>query len=60
MPLYNFICECCGELEELVKLGQSLEECPKCGCKNIRKVMGKPKVHYNALGFTKNYNYGGD
>lgn len=60
MPLYKFVCDNCGRIEELLKYDEELEGCPKCGSKNIKRVIGKPKVHYNALGFTKNHNYGGE
>ena len=57
MPIYKFKCPVHGEFEELLKIGESLKECPECG-EEVKKVFTTSNVHYNALGFTKNNSYG--
>ena len=58
MPLYKFDCSNCGEFEELIGINEELDECPTCG-NEVKKIFTTCSVHYNALGFTKNENYGG-
>ena len=38
MPVYEFECECGHHFEELVKMGTSSLECPKC-LKKAKKIM---------------------
>jgi len=38
MPVYEFKCECGHNFEELVKMGTSAQECPKCRRK-AKKIM---------------------
>mgnify|MGYP000409113144 CR=1 FL=1 len=58
MPFYKFKCPNCGVFEELMEVDGNYDECPKCGNKNIKKVMTTAKVHYNGLGFYSSTPYG--
>lgn len=45
MPLYEFICENCGEhVEELVKMNTKYIKCPTCG-KRMQKQMSVSNFH---------------
>jgi len=55
MPIFKYRCPEHGDFEELSK--DPLNKCPDCG-KKVKRLFGKPAVHYNALGFTKNWDYG--
>ena len=58
MPMYRFKCSECGVFEELLKMDEDLEECPKCGSEDIKKIMTTASVHYNSLGFYSSTSYG--
>ncbi len=38
MPIYEFICVCGREVEELKKMGDNVLACSKCGAGMIRKI----------------------
>ena len=54
MPLYVFECPEHGEFEELLRMDETLEECPMCG-KEVIPKMGVANSHYKCLGFSKPY-----
>ena len=58
MILFTYKCPEHGDFEKLVKNREKEIECPECGILS-KKVFTNCKVHYNALGFSKNNNYGG-
>jgi putative FmdB family regulatory protein len=37
MPLFEFMCDKCGEIFETLVLGSETVECPKCKNKNVIK-----------------------
>ncbi len=41
MPIYEFVCEDCGETFEELVLGGAIEgiKCPKCASEKIKKLM---------------------
>ncbi|MDR1659125.1 MAG: zinc ribbon domain-containing protein [Desulfovibrio sp.] len=42
MPIYEYLCEKCGnEFEELV-FGEDVPSCPQCGKKTTRRLMSRP------------------
>lgn len=58
MPIYKFKCSKCGIFEELMDLNEKYEKCPKCGNKDIKKIMTTANIHYNSLGFYSSTPYG--
>ncbi len=50
MPLYEYICQKCGQqFEELVR-GQEQPVCPKCGNPNVEKQLSKVAAHSTESG----------
>ncbi|MDR3358837.1 MAG: zinc ribbon domain-containing protein [Desulfovibrio sp.] len=50
MPIYEYVCEKCGnEFEELV-FGADLPFCPECGRKTARRLMSRPARHRDGSG----------
>ncbi len=41
MPIYEFVCEDCGETFEELVLGGAIEgiKCPKCASEKVKKLM---------------------
>lgn len=58
MPFYRFKCPNCGVFEELLDMDEDLDECPKCGSKEIKKIFTTAKIHYNSPGFYSSTPYG--
>ena len=58
MPFYKFKCPECGVFEDLMKMDETYEECPKCGSEEIKKIFTTANVHYNGLGFYSSTSYG--
>lgn len=58
MPIYKFKCPKCGVFKELLNLDEELEECPKCGSKEVKKLITTASVHYNGIGFYSSTPYG--
>lgn len=52
MPIYEYVCELCGEFEEFQKNTNPLKECPKCG-KEIKKIISKSSFHLSGRGWAK-------
>jgi len=47
MPIYEFRCQDCGHVFELVsiKKGDSIEmKCPKCDCPEIERIMSRVNI----------------
>lgn len=43
MPLFDYLCEDCGEIIELLVAGHSeLPTCPACGSLNMKKLLAAP------------------
>jgi putative FmdB family regulatory protein len=46
MPIYEFECESCGEVFEIIlDMNESSPSCPACGGTECRKLIGAPAVH---------------
>lgn len=43
MPIYDYVCNTCGEFEVIHKMDEVLEACEKCGSKDIEKKISPPK-----------------
>ena len=50
MPIYEYICEKCGNEFELLIFGNDEPECPECGVKNPKKKM-------SSFGFSVGYKF---
>jgi putative FmdB family regulatory protein len=49
MPIYEYECESCGEIFEVIlAVGGASPSCPTCGGNECRKVIGAPAVHIKA------------
>lgn len=45
MPIYEYRCEDCGKVSEILQRGPKQEEplvCPNCGSSRMRKLMSSP------------------
>ena len=52
MPLYEYLCDACGNrFEKIVQFSDPpLEACPKCGGK-VRKLFSSPAIQFKGSGF---------
>jgi putative FmdB family regulatory protein len=53
MPLYEYQCDACGHrFEEIQKFSDPpAEVCPKCGERNVQKLMSSPAIKFKGSGF---------
>jgi len=53
MPLYEYLCESCGErLERLQKMGAPpLVDCPACGEPRLRRLFSAPSFQFKGSGW---------
>lgn len=53
MPLYEYECEACGHrFERIQKYSDPpAEVCPKCGKKQLRKLVSSPAIQFKGSGF---------
>ena len=53
MPIYEYECEACGNRFELIqKFSDPLVEiCPKCGEKQVHKLLSSPAIKFKGSGF---------
>jgi putative FmdB family regulatory protein len=62
MPLYEYLCESCGErLERLQKMGAPpLVDCPACGEPRLRRLLSAPSFQFKGSGwYVTDYGRGG-
>lgn len=54
MPLYEYKCESCGELVEVIQKHSDppYQHCPKCGGE-MKKLMSAPAIQFKGSGFYK-------
>jgi putative FmdB family regulatory protein len=45
MPIYEYICEKCGENFEDLVFGDKTPSCPKCGNTKTKKLLSCPCIH---------------
>lgn len=52
MPLYEYLCESCGERTEILQRFNDLPEvdCPKCGAR-MRRLPSAPSIQFKGSGF---------
>jgi len=50
MPIYEYICECGCEVEEIQKMGSEAPVCPKCGVGMIKKPTHPSMVKWKGEG----------
>jgi putative FmdB family regulatory protein len=53
MPLYEYLCDACGHrFEKIQKFSDPLiEECPKCGEKQVHKLVSSPAIQFKGTGW---------
>ena len=53
MPLYEYQCDACGHrFEKIQKFSDPLiEECPKCGEKQVHKLVSSPAIQFKGTGW---------
>ena len=53
MPIYEFICESCGnEFEQIQSFSDSsVPACTKCGSTQVVRRMGRPAIHFKGSGW---------
>lgn len=44
MPIYEYICDSCGDDFELLLLGSDSPACPACDSENVTRKLSLPKV----------------
>ncbi len=42
MPLYDYTCDKCGRLFELLVMSATVVACPHCGSKRLKQLIGAP------------------
>ena len=55
MPIYDYVCESCGERVEVVHGIHSPgpERCDQCGKGPMRKLLAPPAIHFKGTGWAK-------
>jgi putative FmdB family regulatory protein len=53
VPIYEFICQSCGnEFEQIRSFSDSsMPECAKCGSSEVVRRMGRPAIHFKGSGW---------
>ena len=53
MPIYEFVCEACGnEFEQIQSFSESrMPTCAKCGSANVGRRMSRPAIHFKGSGW---------
>jgi putative FmdB family regulatory protein len=53
MPIYEYVCDKCGEKTEVIqRMGASpLRVCPHCGGKELKKAFSAPAIQFKGSGF---------
>jgi putative FmdB family regulatory protein len=53
MPIYEFMCESCGnEFEQIQSFSESkLPHCPRCASGQVHRRMGRPAIHFKGSGW---------
>ena len=50
MPLYDYTCDKCGRLFELLVMSASLPLCPHCGSDRLQQLIGAPAAPGKSAG----------
>lgn len=48
MPLFDFVCQSCGAVSELLVRGAAAVACPACGSEALERQMSLPAVRSDA------------
>lgn len=53
MPIYEFICQSCGnEFEQIRSFSDSsMSECTSCGSEQVVRRVGRPAIHFKGSGW---------
>ena len=53
MPIYEFVCQQCGnEFEKIVSFSDTnIPHCPSCNRPDVKRLMGKPAIHFKGSGW---------
>lgn len=53
MPIYEFVCESCGnEFEHIQSFSDSsVPACSKCGSSQVTRRLGRPAIHFKGSGW---------
>ena len=53
MPIFEYKCEKCGHIFEVLELGggEKKRECPQCGSTEIKKLLHPPTLVFKGPGF---------
>ena len=53
MPIYEYVCDKCGEKTEVIqRMGAApLRVCPHCGGKKLKKAFSAPAIQFKGSGF---------
>jgi putative FmdB family regulatory protein len=55
MPIYDYICQSCGHVMEVVHgvYAAGPERCESCGSENVRKALSAPAIVFKGSGWAK-------
>lgn len=45
MPLYEYVCQSCGQSSEVLIRGSEQPECPECGSAKLDRQLSVPAAH---------------
>ena len=45
MPLYEFVCQQCGQEQELLIRGEAMPQCEKCGGEKLTRLLSAASAH---------------
>jgi len=48
MPIYEYVCQECGDPFELLVRGEMTPACPACGSQDLKRQLSLPRVHSKA------------
>jgi len=53
MPIYEYVCDKCGEKTEVIQRMKAapLRVCPHCGGKKLKKAFSAPAIQFKGSGF---------
>jgi len=53
VPIYEFVCESCGnEFEQIQSFSESsVPACSKCGSAQVTRLLGRPAIHFKGSGW---------
>ncbi len=55
MPIYEYVCQKCGQSFELLIRGKEKPQCPHCGSKKLEKQFSAPAVGKSSKGRSSSF-----